>query len=610
MPNSEDKGLVDGSITGIAAAHTVTASHQARPWTGDPRRQAVPSIRGTVYQAWWSIDAWLRLTDDNTVIYLEGAEDFDIVRNTGSAVAAQIRNTSQPISLGTQKARQALEAFWNVTCNEAYRRVDLHYLTTSNAAMEIDADFGGITGIEAWRIAQTDREMASRIASYLAEQLEASSALAAFLRTSSPEVIQERLFQRFHWFMNQSDLDAVRRSVEDRITALVLGQNRPISLVEPIRKALECRFWELVVRTDPTERCLTRGDLLRQIAESTYTYLPIPLDQLPALMSSVYPGLGLLDLLLQKVPTPPKPLLDRFALTNRLQKLIQQRKVVLITGTVYKGKTTLAQLGAASLCPDAWWVSLTERSIKDVDNLLLALGQRIEIGIVPGLIIIDDLDITEKAYRAYHASLQLVLHRAYAAGCGVILTAQGGTQSSSIVRDLANVELLEVGALANDELAALCLSHGCRPDFAQVWATLILASTQGHPKLAQVRLEELSAQVWPVPNANDLLGASPGVLSTRQIARELLSQTVTPQVAELVYVIAQSSVPVHRSVAIYLAESVPNLLNGGDVVAGLAGRWLESVEDEGLRATALLQGAGSEIWSPAKLKTVHLQIGR
>src|SRR5882724_3815914 len=360
MPDSEDKGLVDRSITGIAAIHPATRSNQPPPLAGDPRRQAVPSIRGTVYQAWWSIDAWLRLTDEHTVIYLEGAEDFDVVRDTGNTVAAQVRNTSQPISLGAQKARQALEAFWKVTCNEPYRRVDLHYLTTSPAAMEMDADFGGITGIEAWRIAQTDREMASRIASYLAEQLEASSALGTFLRGSSPKVIQERLIQRFHWFMNQSDLDAVKRSVDDRITALVVSQNRPTSLVEPIRKALESRLWELIVRTNPTERCLTHGDLLRQITESTHTYLPIPIDLLPALMSKVYPGFDLLDLLLQKVPTPPMPLLDRSALTARLKKLIPERKVVLITGTVYKGKSTLAQLAAASLCPDAWWVSLTE----------------------------------------------------------------------------------------------------------------------------------------------------------------------------------------------------------------------------------------------------------
>jgi hypothetical protein len=187
MPDSEDKGLVDGSIAAKAAIDPVTGSNQPPPLAGDPRWQAVPSIRGTVYQAWWSIDAWLRLTDDNTVIYLEGAEDFDVVRKDGGAVAAQIRNTSQPISLGTQKARQALEAFWKVACDEPYRRVDLHYLTSSPAALEMDSDFGGITGIEAWRIARTDREMASRIARYLAGKLEATSALGAFLRGSGPE---------------------------------------------------------------------------------------------------------------------------------------------------------------------------------------------------------------------------------------------------------------------------------------------------------------------------------------------------------------------------------------------------------------------------------------
>jgi hypothetical protein len=51
----------------------------------------------------------------------------------------------------------------------------------------MDSDFGGITGIEAWRIARTDREMASRIARYLAGKLEATSALGAFLRGSGPE---------------------------------------------------------------------------------------------------------------------------------------------------------------------------------------------------------------------------------------------------------------------------------------------------------------------------------------------------------------------------------------------------------------------------------------
>src|SRR5882724_9083268 len=100
MPDSEDKGLVDVSITGNAAIHPATGSTQPPPLAGDPRRQAVPSIRGTVYQAWWSIDAWLRLTDENTVIYLEGAEDFDVVRDTETRLRPRIETRVNLSPLG------------------------------------------------------------------------------------------------------------------------------------------------------------------------------------------------------------------------------------------------------------------------------------------------------------------------------------------------------------------------------------------------------------------------------------------------------------------------------------------------------------------------------
>jgi hypothetical protein len=86
-----------------------------------------------------------------------------------------------------QKRGRHWRLFWKVACDEPYRRVDLHYLTSSPAALETDSDFGGITGIEASRIARTDREIASRIARYLAGKLEATSALGAFLRGSGPE---------------------------------------------------------------------------------------------------------------------------------------------------------------------------------------------------------------------------------------------------------------------------------------------------------------------------------------------------------------------------------------------------------------------------------------
>ncbi|GKS65964.1 hypothetical protein YTPLAS72_32680 [Nitrospira sp.] len=78
------------------------------PLPGDPKRQAIYSIQGTVYQAWWSIDAWLRLASPDEAIYLEGAEDFDIVQSD-IAITVQVKKHATSISLGAGKAHEALE---------------------------------------------------------------------------------------------------------------------------------------------------------------------------------------------------------------------------------------------------------------------------------------------------------------------------------------------------------------------------------------------------------------------------------------------------------------------------------------------------------------------
>ena len=223
------------------------------------------------------------------------------------------------------------------------------------------------------------------MARYLVTKLDASSPLRAFLVSATPEIVQDRLIQRFHWLTDQPDLDVVKRSVDDRITVLLNDQRRSLALIPNVRKYLESRFWEIILEPSSARRCLTRGELLRQVEAATTIYLPVPVDQLPDLIGNVRPGLGLLNLLLDKSPTPPEPLLRRPELTQRLEELVKHRKVVLLTGTVYKGKTTVAQLVSSTLCPEAWWVNLTGRRPDQVDNVLLALAGRIESGDCPSL---------------------------------------------------------------------------------------------------------------------------------------------------------------------------------------------------------------------------------
>lgn len=585
------------------AVANITALPDQLP--GDPRRQAIHSTSGTVYQAWWSIDAWLRLNNADEVIYLEGAEDFDIVK-TGNATAVQVKKNTGSISLGTAKAREALENFWTLSGQDRSRQIDFHYLTTSSIAMEKDARFDGMKGIEAWRAAQTNPELTKKLAGYLADKLGESSPLRAFLTTETTAVIQERLIQRFHWIPGQPDLGVVKKSVNDRITVLLSDQRRSLAHVQNVRKYLESRFWEVVLEPSSDRRCLTRGELLRQIDAAITVYLPMSVEQLSGLISNARPGWDLLDLLLDKSPSPPEPLLHRPELTRNLEELVKRRKVVLLTGTVYKGKTTVAQLVVSTLCPGAWWVNLSDRKSDQVDNVLLALASRIENGDCPSLVVIDDLNISPAAHRVYRDSLAMVIHRASATGRGILLTAQGGSSNSSVVQDFKNVELLDVPEMDSDEIEALCVEHGCPHKLAATWSSIITVWTRGHPKLVQVRLAELATRDWPRPSASDVTTQPTAVTTACQMARQLLSDSVRGPIAEFVYLASICTVPMHRSVAIRLAETIEGLTNGGDVVDNLTGKWLERIEGDRFRTTELLKGVVAEVWSLDKLKRAHI----
>ena len=120
-------------------------------------------------------------------------------------------------------------------------------------------------------------------------------------------------------------------------------------------------------------------------------------------------------------------------------------------------------------------------------------------------------------------------------GRGILLTARGASSDSAIVQDFNNIELLEVPELSSDEIKALCIEHGCPQEIATTWGSLITVSTRGHPKLVQVRLAELAARGWPSPSVTDLTTQSSAVTSARQIARQLLSDSVPGPVAEFVY---------------------------------------------------------------------------
>ena len=79
--------------------------------SGDPRRQAVDSLRGYAYQLYVSALAWLRLQSEER-LYLEVAEDFALV-SRDALEGVQVKDTSGSgrVTINSEDVRQALASF-------------------------------------------------------------------------------------------------------------------------------------------------------------------------------------------------------------------------------------------------------------------------------------------------------------------------------------------------------------------------------------------------------------------------------------------------------------------------------------------------------------------
>lgn len=581
-----------------------------RELSADPARQAVSTIRGYIYQVWWSVDAWLQLQSVDEVIYLEGAEDLDKV-GADEATAGQIKHEAASISLNNKRAHEALENFWALSEREPNRHVDFHYMTTASAATERDGVFGDVCGVEAWRVAQTRLDMAGVIQTYLAEKLPATSSLRAFLASAEAGQVQARLIRRFHWFLNQPGVADVKLSVDDRLTARLSAKNIPLSYLERVRNHLYSFTWDTLVKPESHKRRLTVADLLRQVDAATTEHLPVTARQYQQFVEALHagafdPGGVLLKLMRLPVPEVPSPLLARPQLVGNVRRLVDERKAVLLTGTVFKGKTTLAQLVATELCPDAWWFPVSARSGTETDNLLRALAAVVDQESAPAVIVVDDLDLSTAAHSAYRHSLALVVNRAGRVGRGLLLTARGASSTAAQLSDFSGIEVVDVPEMSREEVQDHCVNNGCSERLSPAWGALIHGLTHGHPKLIQVRIAELASSNWP-PLSPDVITQSTALASAKQAARLLLAESVKPETAEFVYTAAEASVPMTRLMLQGLLHAIDGAANEGDVIDSLRGKWLESVADR-LRVTPMLQGSAAEVWLPEKRQLAHRRI--
>src|SRR5688572_436297 len=119
------------------------------PLAADPIRQAVAALRGYTGQIVRTVRSWVSLGDEQ-VLYVEGAEDFDIIGGRGQAVAVQVKEVAGSITLATRDVIEAIIHFWQHQRRNPSQTVYFRYLTTAGRGRERNSPFGPRRGLDYW----------------------------------------------------------------------------------------------------------------------------------------------------------------------------------------------------------------------------------------------------------------------------------------------------------------------------------------------------------------------------------------------------------------------------------------------------------------------------
>ena len=569
---------------------------------------------GYDYQVWRSIESWVMLADDET-LFLEGAEDIDRVSSL-ETTTVQVKRTEDSVSLNSRNARDAIRNFWTTAERSPNRTVKFIYLTTSKIAMERDARFGGLPGIEAWGEAAFDPVMAEAVRQQLLASLEETQPIRAFLTSATVRDIQIRLLRRFTWLTSQPDVEVVEQAVKARIgDALVLAK-QPRSAARTVMNQLLAYCWKQVLKQSPDERKLDKTALWLQIEEATTVTLDMPLNSAGGLLvaaaqlSSLQANFANLALLQGAPPSPPRALLRRRALVDAVSSRIFRRDAVLLVGSAFKGKTTIAQVVAQDAGLDASWTELSGRTPAATSDALRLLALTIDRPAGPSLLILDDLDTSANARRVYATSLRQLVHRAGVAGVALLFTAQGHTEAlEQEVASSWGVDVVVVPAMPHAEVAEHCVDFGCGSQrLANAWGQLIAVQSGGHPALVHVRLVELRDQGWPALELSAFVTPSPGTQSAKQLARELLDTSVSTEASQFALEAGEFLVAPTREMLLNLAALPPKLASAQAVLTTLTGRWLEEFGNGRYRVTQILRGEVNITWTAEQHRAVHSKV--
>jgi len=200
-----------------------------QPLEGDPKRQAIPALRGYIYQIWHTVLDWITLEKDE-VLYIEGAEDIDRIgggkiNETEIAEAKQIKSKSKNITLKSKDVVDSIVNYWRYK-EKNDKKVFFRLVTTSSRGIESGEPFEDengdlVKGLDLWDNLRSEgdlSELVSEIENIL-DDIDSSSAqsLSLFIQKSSDDQIRNELLKRISWDTECRRIEEVKDRIKENL---------------------------------------------------------------------------------------------------------------------------------------------------------------------------------------------------------------------------------------------------------------------------------------------------------------------------------------------------------------------------------------------------------
>jgi len=577
---------------------------------GDPRRQAVASLRGYAYQLYASALAWLSLKAGQS-LFLEVAEDYAVVADQ-ALKGVQVKDTaaSGSITINNPDVLEALNSYVDLVQRNPDMRVSFRFLTTANLGRERDVSerIDGIGVLDYWRRAAAGSDVTPLRKALLAASI--TGPVRDFIEARDSAQLREDLLKPIHWDCHQESLEDISAQLEGSLIEFA-SERLQLSLADcnGLSQVVLGEVLTAIVRPGSLRK-LALVDLLRVCEEHGKTSISNSVLARLTLAANLPNGRsqGLLDAAAFLEATEgfafPSNLSPRKVLVDAALRYLHQDQLVLLVGSTGLGKTLVARLVA--LDHGGQWLVLDLRDVPAAEScrrLDAALAQIARSNFAG--VIIDDANELESPGVAHRVARFVRAVRRQDGVC--VLTCYRNPSNAVADRfGLSPLPVLAVERLTLEEVVELVRAAGGPPE--RVGQLTYWLSRRGHPQLVQALISNARRRGW---TTMEQAGAE--VVETlqedlrfeqRQLQRVLVDQ-FDAATRTLLYRMSLLHGRFDRSLAMQMADVDPPIALAGEGLEQLVGPWIEDLGAGQLRVSPLVDRAGEEKLSAREQVAVH-----